>query len=87
MVDTHEEREAVSFRFKKDTKTMLGQLAEATGRSQTTLAEKAIKQFCDLQQWQIKAIEDGIEQADSGAVIAHEDVKAKWVKKRENSLD
>lgn len=81
-----EEREPVSFRLKKDTKQMLGLLAEATGRTQTVLAETAIKQFCDLQQWQINAVEEGIEAADRGALDSHEDVKSKWMKKRESCL-
>ncbi|MDR4506705.1 MAG: ribbon-helix-helix domain-containing protein [Candidatus Brocadiaceae bacterium] len=42
------EKELVPFRFHKDLKQKLAHLSEATGRSQTFLAEEAIKQYCDL---------------------------------------
>jgi predicted transcriptional regulator len=72
------ERESVSFRFQKSIKQDLSNLAEATGRSQTFLAEEAIRQYCELQKWQVAAIKEGIQAADAGRLISHKDVKKKW---------
>jgi hypothetical protein len=38
-------------------------------------------------EWKLQAIEEGIRQADAGDVIPHEDIKATWLKKREDLLD
>lgn len=88
METTHiNEKELVSFRFKKTLKQRLAQLAKATGRSQTFLAEEAIEQYCDLQSWQVDAINQGIDAADDGRFVSHEKIKKKWELKRENLMD
>ncbi len=84
---TQTDKELVSFRFEKTLKQRLGDLAEATGRSQTFLAEEAIRQYCDLQSWQIAAIKEGIRAADAGELISHEDLKRKWKQKRADIVD
>lgn len=86
-ITPHEERKAVSFRFKEDIRNMLVSLSETTGRTQTYLAETAIEQFYDLQKWQINAIEAGIKEADAKKLIPHENVKSKWKNKHANSMD
>lgn len=80
-------KELVSFRFHKTLKRELVNLSEATGRSQTFLAEEAIKQYCDLQSWQVIAINKGIKAADEGRFVSHEKIKEKWKLKRENLMD
>ncbi len=88
MATTHtNEKELVSFRFNKTLKRKLANLAEATGRSQTFLAEEAIKQYCELQSWQVDAINQGMEAADNGRFVSHEQIKKKWELKRENLMD
>ncbi|MGR3219727.1 MAG: CopG family ribbon-helix-helix protein [Candidatus Anammoxibacter sp.] len=88
MATTHtNEKELVSFRFHKTLKRKLANLAEATGRSQTFLAEEAIKQYCELQSWQVEAISKGIEAAENGRFVSHEKIKEKWELKRENLMD
>jgi len=86
-ITSNEKREQVHFRLKKDTKSMLSELAEVTGRTQNALAETAIEQFCDLQKWQINAINNGISEANNGQFTSHEDIKVKWEEKHENCLD
>jgi predicted transcriptional regulator len=81
------DKELVSFRFEKALKQQLADLATATGRSQTFLAEEAIKQYCDLQNWQVAAIQEGIRSADAGEGIPHDQIKRKWEKKFANLLD
>ncbi|MGI0134060.1 MAG: CopG family ribbon-helix-helix protein [Candidatus Micrarchaeaceae archaeon] len=81
------DKELVSFRFEKTLKQQLAELAAATGRSQTFLAEEAIKQYCDLQGWQVSAIQEGIRAADAGEGISHDRLKRKWEKKFADLLD
>jgi RHH-type transcriptional regulator, rel operon repressor / antitoxin RelB len=81
-----EEREPVSFRFRKTINDKLSELSQATGRSKTFLAEEALEHYCDLQSWQVRAIQKGMADAQAGRVTPHEDVKAQWMKKRENSM-
>ena len=68
------EKELVSFRLRKDLKAKLAALSQATGRSQTFLAEEAIDAYCDLQSWQVTAIHIGIEDAEAGRLYSTEDV-------------
>ena len=81
------EKELVSFRFHKNLKRKLARLSKATGRSQTFLAEEAIEQYCDLQSWQVKAINKGLKAADDGRFVPHEKIKKKWEQKLENLMD
>ncbi len=81
------EKEPVSFRFHKRLNKKLAHLAKATGRSKTFLAEEAIEQYCDLQSWQVKAINKGLKAADDGRFVSHEKIRKKWERKRENLLD
>ncbi len=81
------EKRLVSFRFHKNLKQKLAHLSKATGRSQTFLAEEAIEQYCDLQSWQVEAINKGLKAADDNRFVSHEKIKKKWERKRENLLD
>jgi len=85
-IDTNK-TELVSFRFHKALKRKLVNLSEATGQSQSFLAEEAIMQYCDLQSWQVNAINHGIEAAKEGRFVSHEKIKEKWKLKRENLMD
>ena len=71
-------KQPISLRLPEDTKQKLEKLAEVTGHSQSHLAIEAIKEFCDLQEWQLAAIQEGIEAADQGKLVDHEKVKADW---------
>jgi RHH-type transcriptional regulator, rel operon repressor / antitoxin RelB len=71
---TPPDKELVSFRLRKELKRKLAALAEATGRSQTFLAEEALESYCDLHHWQVQAIREGIEDADKGNLHTTADV-------------
>lgn len=80
-----DEKELVSFRFRKSLKQKLASLAEATGRTQTFLAEEALEQYCELHQWQVEAIQRGIRSADAGELYTKEEALKKlmeWEMKR-----
>jgi RHH-type transcriptional regulator, rel operon repressor / antitoxin RelB len=57
----------------------LDELAGATRRSRSELAEQALAQYLDVQRWQIDGIREAIDEADRGEPgIPHERV-AKWL--------
>lgn len=72
----------MSLRLPDETAERLDKLAEVTGRSKSYLAAEAIREFCDLQEWQLGAIIEGIEAADKGRTVPHEAVKSRWKAKK-----
>lgn len=73
-----------SLRLSEELKNKLELVAKATGRTKSYIATEAINSYCDLQAWQISAIQEGIKQADNGELISHEEIKSKWERKRAN---
>ena len=61
----------------------LSDLARSTDRSKSYLASKAIEEYVTTQEWQIKAIEEAVREADSPNAVFHDhaDVVAKMKKK------
>ena len=47
-------------------KARLDQLAAATNRSESFLAAQGVKEFVELNEWQIKAIHQAIDEANAG---------------------
>lgn len=80
-------REQVSFKLETNTKRRLEALATATRRTKTFVLEEAINHYLDLNEWQIKSIEEGLEDARAGRIITHETLVAKWERRLEDSLD
>ena len=56
----------MTIRLEPELKTRLDQLAQATQRSKSFLAAEAIRDFIELNEWQIQEIRDGIKEADNG---------------------
>ncbi len=79
-------KEAVSFRLKKQIKDDLTALSEATGRSQTFLVEEALEGYLDLQLWQVKGIQKAIESADRGEFYTTEEVLEHLESKRADCM-
>lgn len=77
----------VALRLDADTRKRLDALAKATERSRSALAAEAVRQFVELNEWQIAAIQKGVQQADKGQFIDHAKLKAKWEKKLAVALD
>ncbi len=80
-------REQVSFKLEANTKRRLEALAAATRRTKTFVLEEALNHYLDLNEWQIKSIEEGLEDARAGRIITHETLVAKWERRVEDSLD
>lgn len=61
----------ISVRVPKDVAKRLAKLAEATDRSKSYVAGQAIEEFLTLQEWQVKAIRQGVAEADAGKLMPH----------------
>jgi len=79
--------EPVTLRLDAATRKRLDRLAKTTERSRAALAAEAVKQFIEINEWQIAAIQKGVRQADSGQFIDHAKLKAKWEKKLAVAVD
>ena len=71
----------LTVRVDSDVARRLGNLAKATSRSRSYLAAEAIEEFLAVQEWQVQAIRDGLEQADRGDVVDSKIVRRNWGKK------
>ena len=79
--------EPVTLRLEPGIRKRLDQLAKATERSRAALAAEAVRQFVELNEWQIAAIQEGVRDAESGRFIDHARLKAKWERKLALALD
>ena len=84
---TTTKREQVSFKLATNTKQRLEALAAATRRTRTFVLEEAINQYLDLNEWQLKCIEEGLEDAKAGRFIDSETLIKKLEKRIEDSMD
>ena len=79
--------EPVTLRLDLDVRKRLDKLAKATDRSRAALAAEAVRQYVELNEWQIAAIQDGLRDAESGQFVDHARLKAKWEKRLALALD
>ncbi len=63
----------ITVRVPKDVAKRLRALAQATDRSKSYVAAQAIEEFLTLQEWQVKAIRQGIAEANAGKLIPHDE--------------
>jgi RHH-type rel operon transcriptional repressor/antitoxin RelB len=77
----------VTLRLDAATRKRLDRLSKATDRSRAALAAEAVRQFVEINEWQISAIEEGVREADRGQFIDHAKLKAKWEKKLAVAVD
>ena len=71
----------VTIRLESELKQRLEHLAEAMQRSKSFLAAQAIRDFVDLNEWQVKEIKQALVEADRGEFASDQDVAAvfgKW---------
>lgn len=69
----------LTVRIDQSVKKRLEAVAARMRRSKSFVAAEAIEEYVAVQEWQIKAIREGIESADRGHVVSHDRVKA-WAK-------
>lgn len=71
----------VTVRLESGLKKRLERLSEATKRSKSFLAAEAIRDFVDLNEWQVQEIGKAIGEADAGDFASDERVRevfGKW---------
>ena len=78
---------SISVKLPEPVKTRLDHLAKATHRSRSSLITTAVEEMLSVEEWQIKGIREALEEADSGNLIAHEDIKLEWETRRAGKVD
>jgi predicted transcriptional regulator len=68
----------VSVNLSPDISDQITVLAKALDRPRSWVIEQAVKDFIEVQNWHLAAIDEGIKAADEGRVVSHDDVGA-WV--------
>ena len=71
----------MTIRLDDDLREQLDQLATATQRSKSFLASAAIREFIELNAWQVQEIQRALNEADAGEFASESEVKhtfAKW---------
>lgn len=80
----------LSFQADEETVQTLDQLAGATERDRQYHLQQALSRYLEAEMRQMRqmhAISDGIADADAGNLTDIESVKARWVKRADNSPD
>ena len=71
----------MTIRLEPELKHRLDRLAEATHRSKSFLAAEALRDFVELNEWQIAEIKAALKEADEGDFASNQDVQStfnKW---------
>jgi len=81
----------LTIRLDEQTKERLDRLAESVARSKSYLVTRALQDYLELNEWQVKTIKKAVSKADSpdAKFAAHEDVSAwleTWGTENENAL-
>lgn len=77
----------ITVRIDDSIKNRLEKLAKTTSRNKSYLVTHAIKDYLEVNEWQIKEIKAGIKEADAGHLIDHDTVLKKWESRLENTVD
>jgi RHH-type rel operon transcriptional repressor/antitoxin RelB len=74
----------ISVRVSRELAKRLERLADALDRSKSWVAAQAIEEFVTLEEWQVKAIHEGLRDADAGRLFDHQEARKKiagWKKR------
>jgi predicted transcriptional regulator len=77
----------MTIRLDDKLKTQLENLAQSTHRSKSYLASEAIYEYVTVHEWQVEETIKGIDEANNGDFVSHDELSDQWEKKRANSLD
>lgn len=75
------ESTTMTIRLPPALKARLDQLAEATQRSRSFLATEAVREFVELNEWQVCELQQAVREADAGDFATPEEVGSvlsKW---------
>ena len=65
----------MTIRLEEETRIRLDKLADATQRSRSYLAAEVIREFIELNEWQIEEIRQAVDEADRGEFASDAEVK------------
>lgn len=71
----------MTIRLEPELKSRLDKLSAATHRSKSFLAAEAVREFIELNEWQIVEIKAAVKEADSGDFANEQEIRAvfsKW---------
>jgi predicted transcriptional regulator len=71
--------ETLSIRLDAGTKRRLDVLAKRSRRTKSFLAAEAIAAYVEAEEWQLREIQNGLEELDAGQGVSHEKV-SKWLR-------
>lgn len=65
----------VTIRLEPELKSRLDKLSAATHRSKSFLAAEAVREFVELNEWQIEEIKVAVKEADAGDFSSEQEVQ------------
>ncbi len=65
----------ISVRVPTDVAHRLEKMSQSVDRSKSYLAAEAIEEYLDLHEWQVQAIQNGLQEIEQGDVVNFVDVK------------
>lgn len=71
----------LSVRVEPEVKARLDALADATQRSRSFLAAEAIREYVEINEWQLQEIQNGVAEADAGDFASEDELASlarKW---------
>ncbi len=68
----------ITVKLPEPVKARLDRLAKTTRRSRSSLVSSAVEELLSVEEWQIQGIKEALREADSGNLIAHEEIKQEW---------
>lgn len=68
-------------------KNKLEKLAKSTSHTKSYIVAHAIRDYLEVNEWQIQEIKAGIKEADAGHLMEHETVLRKWETRLANTMD
>ncbi len=71
----------LSVRVEPEVKARLDALADATQRSRSFLAAEAIREYVEINEWQLQEIQNGVAEADAGDFVSEDELASlarKW---------
>ena len=77
MLEKQRKDKVVNVRVSAETKNQLDELARITKRSRAFHLDEAIAAYLQKNSWQIQAIQEAVDEADSGTAkwISHEEIE------------
>lgn len=66
----------MTIRLEAELKSRLDKLSAATKRSKSFLAAEAVREFVEINEWQVEEIKDALKEADAGDFSTDQEVRA-----------